>query len=134
MLTAEVLAPLAGLRPPHSDKRSYGHLFVVGGSTGFPGAVLMTALAFVAFGLGTIASARALWARRRELRAWTPAERLSLLALSTITARSLPDLRRALRSRFPGAFDLITHEPATAPWQVIVSFHPPPGEPNPDRW
>jgi hypothetical protein len=48
--------------------------------------------------------------------------------------RSLPDLRRALRSRFPGAFDLITHEPSAAPWQVIVSFHPPRGEPNPDPW
>jgi hypothetical protein len=46
--------------------------------------------------------------------------------------RTLPDLRRALRARFPGAFDLLTHEPATSPWQVIVSFHPPPGEPNPD--
>jgi hypothetical protein len=48
--------------------------------------------------------------------------------------RTLPDLRRALRRRFPGAFDLVTQEPATAPWQVIVSFHPPPGEPNPDPW
>jgi hypothetical protein len=48
--------------------------------------------------------------------------------------RSLADLRRGLRVRFPGAFDLITHEPAAAPWQVIVNFHPPPGEPNPDPW
>jgi hypothetical protein len=48
--------------------------------------------------------------------------------------RTLPDLRRALRHRFQGAFDLVTQEPATAPWQVIVSFHPPRGEPNPDPW
>lgn len=48
--------------------------------------------------------------------------------------RSLPDLRRALRQRFPGAFDLVTHEPADSPWEVVVSFHPPPGRPNPDPW
>ena len=46
--------------------------------------------------------------------------------------RTLPDLRTALRATFPGAFDLETREPESAPWQVIVSFHPPPGEPNPD--
>jgi len=48
--------------------------------------------------------------------------------------RTLPDLRTALRKRYPGAFDLLTDEPAAAPWQVIVSFHPPRGEPNPDPW
>jgi hypothetical protein len=48
--------------------------------------------------------------------------------------RTLPDLRIALRKQFPGAFDLITSEPVTGDWQVIVSFHPPPGEPNPDPW
>lgn len=48
--------------------------------------------------------------------------------------RTLPDLRTALRKRYPGAFDLITNEPVAAPWQVIVSFHPPPGQPNPDPW
>jgi hypothetical protein len=48
--------------------------------------------------------------------------------------RSLPDLRTALRKRYPGAFDLITDEPTARPWRVIVSFHPPRGEPNPDPW
>jgi hypothetical protein len=48
--------------------------------------------------------------------------------------RTLPDLRVALRKRYPGAFDLLTSEPASAPWQVIVSFHPPKGQPNPDPW
>ena len=48
--------------------------------------------------------------------------------------RTLPDLRRALRNRFPGAFDLSTHELSTSPWHVIVTFHPPPGDPNPDPW
>jgi hypothetical protein len=48
--------------------------------------------------------------------------------------RSLPDLRTALRKRFPGAFDLLTEEPVSGSWRVIVSFHPPPGEPRPEPW
>ncbi|CAN5618447.1 hypothetical protein BH23CHL8_BH23CHL8_15690 [soil metagenome] len=48
--------------------------------------------------------------------------------------RTLPDLRSALRRAFPGAFDLVTRESAAAPWQVVVTFHPPRGEPNPDPW
>jgi hypothetical protein len=46
--------------------------------------------------------------------------------------RSLPELRAALRRRFPGAFDLHTLEPVSGPWRVVVSFHPPRREPNPD--
>ena len=48
--------------------------------------------------------------------------------------RTLPDLRTALRRRYPGAFDMITREPASSPWHVIITFHPPKGEPNPDPW
>jgi len=48
--------------------------------------------------------------------------------------RTLPDLRSALRKRFPGRFELITDEPVSEPGRVIISFHPPPGEPNPDPW
>ena len=46
--------------------------------------------------------------------------------------RDVPDLSAGLRARYPGAFDLVTLEPSDAPWQVVVSFHPPKGEPNPD--
>jgi hypothetical protein len=48
--------------------------------------------------------------------------------------RTLSDLRTALRSRYPGEFDLITDEPVARPGRVIVTFHPPRGEPNPDPW
>jgi len=48
--------------------------------------------------------------------------------------RTLPDLRTALRKAYPGQFDLVTDEPASRPGRVIVSFHPPPGQPNPDPW
>jgi len=48
--------------------------------------------------------------------------------------RNLPDLQAALRACYPGAFDLITDRSLSGPGRVIVSFHPPPGEPNPDPW
>jgi hypothetical protein len=48
--------------------------------------------------------------------------------------RSLSDLRTALRKRYPGEFDLIADAPASTPGRVVVTFHPPPGEPNPDPW
>ena len=48
--------------------------------------------------------------------------------------RTLPDLRTALRKQYPGEFDLVTDEPLSAPGRVIISFHPPRGEPNPDPW
>jgi NAD(P)H-hydrate epimerase len=54
VLTSAVLAPLAGLRPVQSDKRSYGHVFVVGGSRDFPGAILMTVLAALQSGAGLV--------------------------------------------------------------------------------
>ncbi len=54
VLTASLLAPLAALRPPHSDKRTYGHVFVVGGSRSYPGAVLMTVLAALRSGAGLV--------------------------------------------------------------------------------
>lgn len=54
VLTPAVLAPLAELRPTQSDKRRFGHVFVLGGSRGFPGAVLMTVLAAVRSGAGLV--------------------------------------------------------------------------------
>lgn len=54
VLTPALLAPLAGLRPPSSDKRSQGHLLVLGGSRSYPGAVLMTVLAALRSGAGLV--------------------------------------------------------------------------------
>jgi ADP-dependent NAD(P)H-hydrate dehydratase / NAD(P)H-hydrate epimerase len=54
VLTAEVLSPLAALRPPGSDKRTYGHLFVLGGSCFYPGAVLMAVLGALRSGAGLV--------------------------------------------------------------------------------
>lgn len=54
VLTAGVLAPLAGLRPVRSDKRTYGHVFVLGGSRSYPGAVLLAVLAALRSGAGLV--------------------------------------------------------------------------------
>ncbi|MDF9828195.1 hydroxyethylthiazole kinase-like uncharacterized protein yjeF [Ereboglobus sp. PH5-10] len=54
ILTPAVLAPLRALRPAHTDKRDYGHLFIVGGSRKYPGAVLMSVLAALRSGAGLV--------------------------------------------------------------------------------
>jgi len=54
VLTPAVLTPLAGLRSPSSDKRSQGHLLVMGGSRSYPGAVLMSVLAALRSGAGLV--------------------------------------------------------------------------------
>ena len=53
-LVTDVLAPLRVWRAPFSDKRTYGHLFILGGSRSFPGAVLMSALAALKAGAGLV--------------------------------------------------------------------------------
>ena len=54
VLKPAVLAPLAALRAPHSDKRTNGHVFVVGGSRQYPGAVLMCIRAALHSGAGLV--------------------------------------------------------------------------------
>jgi NAD(P)H-hydrate epimerase len=54
VLLPSVLGPLAGLRPASSDKRSQGHLAIVGGSDDLPGAVLMATLAALQSGVGLV--------------------------------------------------------------------------------
>ncbi|HTL68314.1 MAG TPA: NAD(P)H-hydrate dehydratase [Lacunisphaera sp.] len=54
MLTGELLTPLAMLRPSQTDKRTYGHLLVVGGSRSYPGAVLLAVRAALRSGVGLV--------------------------------------------------------------------------------
>jgi NAD(P)H-hydrate epimerase len=56
VLTPEILAPIAGWRAPRSDKRSYGHVFVLAGSRNYPGAVLMTVQAALRSGAGLVSA------------------------------------------------------------------------------
>jgi NAD(P)H-hydrate epimerase len=54
VLTPALLAPLAALRVSQSDKRTYGHVGLVGGSRDFPGAILMAVLAALRSGAGLV--------------------------------------------------------------------------------
>ena len=54
ILLPSILQPLAQLRPAQTDKRTYGHLFVLGGSRNYPGAVLMTVQAALRSGVGLL--------------------------------------------------------------------------------
>ena len=54
VITSAVLAPLRVLRSPATDKRTYGHVFIIGGSGSYPGAVLMTVLAALRSGVGLV--------------------------------------------------------------------------------
>ena len=54
VLTPALLAPLAALRASQSDKRTYGHVGLLGGSRDFPGAILMAALAALRSGAGLV--------------------------------------------------------------------------------
>lgn len=54
VLTPAILSPLRGLRAPRTDKRDFGHLFVVGGSREYPGAILMSVLAALRSGAGLV--------------------------------------------------------------------------------
>jgi NAD(P)H-hydrate epimerase len=54
VLTEGVLGALKGLRGAGSDKRTFGHVFILGGSRGYPGAVLMSVLAALRSGVGLV--------------------------------------------------------------------------------
>ncbi|MBP7142606.1 MAG: NAD(P)H-hydrate dehydratase [Opitutaceae bacterium] len=54
ILTDGTLEPLKRLRDPNSDKRTFGHLGVLGGSRQYPGAVLMTVRAALQSGCGLL--------------------------------------------------------------------------------
>jgi len=54
VLSALTLRSLVRLRPVRSDKRTFGHLAVVGGSRSFPGAILMTVRAALRSGVGLL--------------------------------------------------------------------------------
>ncbi|HXQ81638.1 MAG TPA: NAD(P)H-hydrate dehydratase [Opitutaceae bacterium] len=54
VILPSILGPLARLRPAASDKRSQGHLLIVGGSSDLPGAVLMATLSALRSGVGLV--------------------------------------------------------------------------------
>jgi ADP-dependent NAD(P)H-hydrate dehydratase / NAD(P)H-hydrate epimerase len=64
LITAREIAPLIGPRPADSNKGSFGHVLVLGGSTGKAGAAAMAGLAVLRAGAGlsTVATAKSVLA------------------------------------------------------------------------
>jgi hypothetical protein len=60
------------------------------------------------------------------------AEYASGVADVALTNRTIHDLRRGLRHRFGGTFDVEAPDQDAPDRRVVISFHPPRGEPNPD--
>ena len=54
ILATQVLAPLGELRASQTDKRTFGHLLVVGGSRSYPGAVVLAVRAALRSGAGLV--------------------------------------------------------------------------------
>ncbi|MGB0744364.1 MAG: NAD(P)H-hydrate dehydratase, partial [Opitutales bacterium] len=54
VLTPSILKPLNKLRPAEVDKRTFGHLFIIGGSAFMPGALLMSVQSAVRSGVGLV--------------------------------------------------------------------------------
>ena len=64
LITASAVAPLIGPRPAASNKGSFGHVLVLGGSTGKAGAAAMAGMAALRAGAGlsTVATAKSVLA------------------------------------------------------------------------
>ena len=56
------------------------------------------------------------------------------VADAALTNRTVADLRLALRARYPGQFDFNAPDADAPDSRVRIAFHPPRGEPNPDRF
>lgn len=54
VISIRILRQLSRLRPAHSDKRTFGHLFILSGSRTMPGAVAMAAMAALRSGVGLV--------------------------------------------------------------------------------
>jgi hydroxyethylthiazole kinase-like uncharacterized protein yjeF len=54
ILLPSVLAPLARLRSSQTDKRTFGHILIIGGSRSYPGAVMLAVRAALRSGAGLV--------------------------------------------------------------------------------
>lgn len=54
VLTTEVLAPLRKLRAAQTDKRTFGHVMLIGGSRSYPGAIMLAVRSALRSGAGLV--------------------------------------------------------------------------------
>ena len=85
-------------------------------------------IAWEADGFGAI-DVYARWRSRAELAAFARD-----VADAALFNRTVADLRSALRREHPGEFDLLAEAHERSGPRVVVRFHPPRGEPNPDPY
>ena len=55
------------------------------------------------------------------------------VADAALVNRTVADLRRDLRARFPGMLEIEAPDADAPDRRVRISFHPPRGQPNPDE-
>jgi ADP-dependent NAD(P)H-hydrate dehydratase / NAD(P)H-hydrate epimerase len=96
ILLPSLLAALGGLRPASADKRSQGHLAIVGGSDDLPGAVLMATLAALRSGAGLVTAfvperLAPLYAARAPEAMWVG---LPVTASGGLSLRGLPKIQK----------------------------------------
>jgi NAD(P)H-hydrate epimerase len=99
-LNSSILNSLRRLRPVHVNKRNFGHLFIVGGSSNMPGALLMSVQAAVRSGVGLVTafapeSVAASLAAQVPEAMWIPWPETSN---GTLSHRAMPLLTERLRA------------------------------------
>jgi hydroxyethylthiazole kinase-like uncharacterized protein yjeF len=95
LITSREVAPLIGPRLPIANKGSFGHVLVIGGSTGKAGAAAMAGMAAlrVGAGLSTVATAKSVLATVAGFHPELMTEPLDETGAGTISARALQEGR-----------------------------------------
>jgi len=101
VITARDFAPLIGPRPADSNKGSYGHVLVVGGSRGKAGSVAMAGMAALRTGAGlaTVATAESVLATVAGFHAELMTEPLAESAEGTIAAISIERIETLIKGK-----------------------------------
>lgn len=95
VLLPQLLDSLCALRPPNVEKRSFGHLYIVGGSSFMPGALLMAVQAALRSGVGLVT-------------AFAPVSVAATLAAQVPEAIWVPWPETSAGTLSPKAFPLLT--------------------------
>jgi ADP-dependent NAD(P)H-hydrate dehydratase / NAD(P)H-hydrate epimerase len=133
LITARDISPLIGPRPVESNKGSYGHVLVVGGSLGKAGASAMAGMAALRAGAGlsTVATAKSVLPTVAAFHPELMTEALSETDVGTISASALDRIAELVKgknvlaigpgiSRNPQTAELVRSLIATLPIPMVV--------------
>jgi NAD(P)H-hydrate epimerase len=101
VITAHDIAPLVGRRAPESNKGTYGHVLVIGGSFGKAGSVAMSGMAVLRSGAGlsTVATAKSALPTVAGFHAELMTEPLAETAAGTIASSTLAHLQKLAKGK-----------------------------------